>query len=75
MKIKKIKISQKGFKYSIMIGNGIINSTRSQIRKACPEVKKICLVADKNIPVGLRGKLKKQLTNYELHEVILNMKS
>ena len=43
MKIKKIKISQKGFKYSIMIGNGIINSTRSHIRKACPEVKKICL--------------------------------
>ena len=72
MEIKKIKISQKGFKYSIMIGNGIINSTRSQIRKACPEVKKIYLVADKNIPFELRKKLKKQLTNYELHEVILN---
>ena len=50
MKNTKIIINTKSKSYPIYLGNGILNTTGTLIRKNLPNVKKICIISDKNVP-------------------------
>ena len=64
MKITKILVKTKSKNYPIYFGNGIINQANNLIRKNLPDVKKICILVDKNLPDVLSKKLTKSLKKY-----------
>ena len=66
MKNTKIIVNTRSKSYPIYFGNGIINATSTLIRKNLPNVKKICIISDKNLPLVLLKKLKKSLKKYDL---------
>ena len=53
--------------HSVIIGKNSIRSLKSEIKKLCPECKKIYLVTDKNIPRGFIGKIKSNLKGYKIY--------
>ena len=53
--------------HSIIIGKNSIRSLKSEIKKLCPECKKIYLVTDKNIPRSFIGKIKSNLKGYKIY--------
>jgi len=64
MKNTKIVVNTRSKSYPIYFGNGILNTTSVLIRKNLPNVKKICIISDKNLPLVLLKKLKKSLKKY-----------
>src|SRR6056300_1725521 len=50
LKNNKLKIRISGSKYEIIIGQKILKNSHKYIKSICPNVKKIALVIDKNIP-------------------------
>ena len=66
MKISKITVKTKSKSYPIYFGNGIVNATGKLIQKNLPNVKKLFIICDTNIPSNLVRKLKKSLKKYKL---------
>ena len=66
MKNSKITVKTKSKSYPIYFGNGIVNVTGKLIQKNLPNVKKLFVICDSNIPLNLVRKLKKSLKKYEL---------
>jgi len=64
MKSTKIIVKAKSKSYPVYFGDGIINATGKLINKNLPNVKKICIISDKNIPLILLKKLNKSLRKY-----------
>ncbi len=64
MKNTKIIVRAKSKLYPIYFGDKIINRTGKLIQKNLPNVKKICIISDKNIPLALVKKLNKSLKKY-----------
>ena len=64
MKSTKITIKTKNNSYPIFFGDGNLNRTGTLIRKNLPNVKKICIISDKNLPLVLLKKLSKTLKKY-----------
>ena len=73
MKIQKINFKDKNKKYSILIGNNILQTLPKKIRELCPNSKKIVLVFDSNVPSKFKNKIKRYLKNYTL--MILDLKA
>ncbi len=65
MKKNKIIVKTKNGVYPIYVGNNIISSTGLLIKKNLPDVKKICIIADKKLPLSLIKKLNKSLKKYD----------
>ena len=66
MKDTKIIVKAKSKSYPIYFGDKIINRTGKLIQKNIPNVKKICIISDKKIPLILLKKLKKSLKKYDV---------
>ena len=66
MKIQEIKFNNINNKYSILIGNNILNCLPKKIKLLCPRAKKIALIIDKNVPNKFKKDLKVNLKNYNL---------
>ena len=64
MKNTEIIVNTRSKSYPIYFGNGIINTTGRLIHKNLPNVKKICIISDKNIPLVLLKQLSKSLKKY-----------
>ena len=64
MKNTKIIVRAKSKLYPIYFGDKIINRTGKLIQKNLPNVKKICIISDKNIPLAFVKKLNKSLKKY-----------
>ena len=59
MKKFEIKVKNKETKYSIIIGDNILNILPEKIKKLCPKALKVGLVIDKKIPKFQKIKIKK----------------
>ena len=64
MKNTKIVVKTISKSYPIYFGNKIINSAGALIQKNLPDVKKICIISDKNVPPIFLKKLSKSLKRY-----------
>ena len=73
MKSNKILVKSKSKKYPIYIGNGNISIVGKIMKQNLPDVKKICLIVDKNVPLKIRKKLKKYLRKFHTKIFILNV--
>ena len=71
MKNTKIIVKTKSKAYPIYFGDGIINKVSTLIGKNLPNVKKICIINDKNLPPLLLKRLRKSLKKY--NPKILNL--
>ena len=67
MKVNKLKIRISDSKYEIIIGQKILKNSHKYIKSICPNVKKIALVIDKNIPQSFVNTLKKSLKRYKVY--------
>ena len=74
MKNTKIIVKTKSKSYPIYFGNGIINKTGKLIKKKLPNVKKICIIRDKNISLSLLKKLRLSLKKYHVKVYSLSVK-
>ena len=72
MNIQEIKYKNKDHNYSVIIGNNILNILNSKIRLTCPEVKKIALIVDKNVPKKFLKVIRKKLKLYNLSFIYLD---
>ena len=72
MKNHEIKFKNQNIKYSIIIGNNILSSLKTKIRRLCPKTKKIALVIDKKVPKVFKIKLKKILKKYDITFIDFN---
>tara|TARA_B100000029_G_scaffold366753_1_gene360145 strand:- start:113 stop:1225 length:1113 start_codon:yes stop_codon:yes gene_type:complete len=66
MKSIKIIVKSKSKNYPIYLGNKILNSAGFLIKKNLPNVKKVCIIIDKNLPSVLLKNLKKSLKKYQI---------
>ena len=66
MKNTKIIVKTKSKSYPVYFGDGILNTAGTLINKNLPNVKKICIIFDKNLPLVLIKKLSKSLRKYNL---------
>ena len=66
MKNTKIIVKTKNKSYPVYFGDGILNTAGTLINKNLPNVKKICIIFDKNLPLVLIKKLSKSLRKYNL---------
>ena len=66
MRNQEIKFKEHDIKYSIIIGNNILDLLPDKIKLLCPKSKKMALIIDKKIPVKFLIKLKKALKKYEV---------
>jgi len=64
MKNTKIVVNTRSKSYPIYFGDGNLNTTGTLIKKNLPNVKKICIISDKNLPLVLLKKLSKSLKKY-----------
>jgi len=64
MKNTKFIVKTKSKSYPIYFGNKILKTAGKLIKKNLPRVKKICIVADKNVPPIFLKKLAMSLKNY-----------
>ena len=67
MKVNKLKIGTSDSKYEIIIGQKILKNSSQYIKKSCPNVKKIALVIDKNIPQNFVNVLKISLKKFKVY--------
>ena len=74
MKNTKIIVKAKSKSYPVYFGDGIINITGKLINKNLPNVKRICIISDKNIPLVFLKKLNKSLKKYSLKVYRLSAK-
>ena len=74
MKNIKIIVKTKSKSYPVYLGNGIVNTTGSLIKKKLPYVKKICLICDKNVPSLFIKKISNSLNKYDLKIYRLSIK-
>ena len=74
MKNIKIIVKTKSKSYPVYLGNGIVNTTGSLIKKKLPYVKKICLICDKNVPSLFIKKISNSLKKYDLKIYRLSIK-
>ena len=58
------RVGPRTYTISRYFGNNIISSTGPLIKKNLPNVKKICIIADKKLPLVLLKKLNKSLKKY-----------
>ena len=72
MKNQEIKFNNSNYKYSIIIGKGILGILSKKIKKLCPKVKKIAIIIDKKVPNKFKIILKKNLKNYNVTFLIFN---
>ena len=63
MKNTKIVVNARSKSYPIYFGDRNLNRIGALIRKNLPNVKKICIISDKNLPLVLLKKLSKTLKN------------
>ena len=70
MQNNKIIIKTKSKTYPIYFGYGITNTIGNLIKKNLPDVKKICIISDKNLPPVLLKRLNKYLKKSEINEHI-----
>ena len=66
MKIQEINFKDKSSFYPVIIGENVIKYLPLKIKKVCPEVKKIAIIIDKNVPEKFRNLLKKKLKKYKV---------
>lgn len=66
MKTQRIKFKDKLSTYSILIGNKVISKLPYEIKKVCPNTKKIAIIIDKNLPNKFQIILKRSLKSYNL---------
>ena len=66
MRNTKIIVKTKSKSYPVYFGDGILNTAGTLINKNLPNVKKICIIFDKNLPLVLIKKLSKSLRKYNL---------
>tara|TARA_B100000029_G_C17513515_1_gene937200 strand:- start:430 stop:1542 length:1113 start_codon:yes stop_codon:yes gene_type:complete len=71
MQNTKIIIKTKSKSYPVYFGNETLNRLRPLIRKKLPNVKKICIISDKNLPSKILKKLRKSLKKYNL--IVFNL--
>ena len=64
MKNTKIIVKTKSKSYPIYFGDRILDTAGALINKNLPNVKKICIICDKNLPLVLTKKLSKSLRKY-----------
>ena len=64
MQNSKITVKTKSKSYPIYFGDGILNKLNTLIKKNLPNVKKICVISDKNLPLVLLKQLIKSLKKY-----------
>ena len=72
MKTQEIKVRDKNYKYSILIGKNSLNLLPKKIKAVCPKTKKITLIIDSKISSKFRRKIKTKLKNYELLIILFN---
>jgi len=73
MQNNKIIIKTKSKTYPIYFGYGITNTIGNLIKKNLPDVKKICIISDKNLPPVLLKRLNKYLKKYSLRNYKLSV--
>ena len=66
MENTKIVIKTKSKSYPIYFGHKILNTAGKIVKKRFPNVKKIVIISDKNIPSIFLNKLSKSLRKYNL---------
>jgi len=66
MKNNKFIVKAKSKTYPIYFGNNILSSVGKLIKKNLPDIKKICILSDKNLPAFALKKLVKSLNKYEV---------
>ena len=66
MKQNVIRVKDKGFSYSVIVGNNTINILPKQIKKISPKADKIGIVLDKNVPKKYKIKIRKLLKRYKV---------
>ncbi|MBA1339486.1 MAG: 3-dehydroquinate synthase/shikimate kinase / 3-dehydroquinate synthase [Pelagibacterales bacterium] len=66
MQIKEIKVKNINSKYSIFIGENILDILPKKIKTICPNTRKIGIVIDRNIPKKFKLQLAKLLKKYEI---------
>ena len=64
--MQEIRVKGQNNKYSIIIGNNILNVLNQKIKSLCPKTKKIALIFDKNIPARYKRIIFNNLRNYQL---------
>ena len=69
----KILVKSKSKKYPIYIGNGNMGIIKKLIEKNIPDVKKICIISDKNIPLKFKRKLTVCLKKFDTKIFSLNV--
>ncbi len=67
MKYQEIKFKNVSDKYSVLIGNSILDVLPKKINKLCPATKKVAIIIDKEVPKKFSIFLKKILKNYDLY--------
>ena len=72
MSVQEVKFKNQGKKYSIIIGNNVLNILPKKITKLCPRTKKIALIFDKKVPNKYKKTISKKLKRYELFSYNLN---
>ena len=58
MKIHKLIVKNKDTNYPILIGKGALNLLAKQVKILSPDVKKVAIIFDKNVPNFLKERLK-----------------
>ena len=66
MKNQEIKFLNKDYKYSILIGENILQILPKKINSLCPRTKNIAIIIDDNVPSKFKNKLRNLLKNYKL---------
>ena len=82
MKNIRIKIKTKSKTYPIYIGHKMINKIGNLIKINLPDVKKICIISDKNLPSKFLKNINISLKKYNplifilpVNEIMNNMKT
>ena len=66
MKIEEIRFQNQNKKYSILIGNNVLNILPKKIKTLCPKVRKIAIIFDGNVPSLYKKNILNQLKKYDL---------
>ena len=66
MKNNKLIVNTKSKTYPIYFGNYILKSIGELIKKNLPDVKNICIISDKKLPVNIIKKLTTSLKKYKI---------
>ena len=63
----KLIFKNKNSNYNIIVDQNSIKVLGKEIKKVCPETKKIALIYDERIPIKLISKIKKQIKKYKVY--------